>query len=136
MERCGSAVRDRKRARKAPSPQALFDLDRAQSIKTMHEANESGSTEQSQDSSKRVRISQEQTYHAKKTTDTSVTSVVSDEGHGSKQSGHTPTSVGVRDDSDEEEMDYSLEEASSKDPEVESTASDAIPTAKLPGTPG
>ena len=118
------------------SPQALFDLDGAHSIKTMHEANESGSTEQSQDSSKRVRISQEQTYHEKKPTDTSVTSVVSDEGRGSKRSGHTPISVGVRDDSDGEELDFSSEESTSKDQEVESTASDAAPSAESPGTTG
>jgi hypothetical protein len=107
------------------SPQALFDLDGAQSIKTMHEANEGGSVDRSQDSSKRVRIMQADPPK-EKTTDTSVNSVVSDDGH-IPRSGDTPTSVGVREDSEDEEMEYSSKEDSSEDLEIDSTASDAAP---------
>jgi hypothetical protein len=117
------------------SPQALFDLDGTQSIKMMHEANEGGSANRSQDSSKRVRIMQEDPQTEKQTTDTSETSVVSDEGR-TPQSGDTPISVGVREDSDDEEMEYSSEEDSSEDLEIDSTASDAAPAPAPSGTTG
>ena len=78
------------------SQQALFDLDGAQSIKTMHKANENTSIAQSQDSSKRVRILQGHPSNGRAPADNSESSVVSEEGRGSKRSGHMPKSVGVR----------------------------------------
>lgn len=113
------------------APQALFDLDGAQSVKTMHEANDNASGDQSQESSKRVRISKETKSSDKTMTDNSVSSVVSDEGRGRQRSGHTPPSVGVRVDQDSEESERSVEERSST-----STASDADPTEDLSGTSG
>ena len=115
------------------SPQALFDLDGAQSIKTMHEANDGGSADRSQDSSKRVRIMHDKPPGGNQAADTSETSAVSDEGR-TLRSGDTPTSVGVRDDSDNKEMEYSSKEASSEDLEIDSTASDAAPITESPGT--
>jgi hypothetical protein len=64
------------------APQALFDLDGAQSVKTMHEANDNASGDLSQELSKRVRISKETGTSDKTMTDTSESSVVSDEGAG------------------------------------------------------
>ena len=114
------------------APQALFNLDGAQSVRTMHEANDNASGGHSQESSKRVRISKEAGPSDKTMTDNSESSVVSDEDRGRKRSGHTPTSVGVRVDQDSEESDGSVEETSSQ----ESTASAAVPTDDLSGTSG
>ena len=114
------------------APQALFDLDGAQSVNTMHEANDNTSGDQSQESSKRVRISKETTTSNKTMADNSESSVVSDEGRGCQRSGHTPSSVGVRVDQDSEESDRSVEELSSN----ASTASDADPTDDLSGKSG
>ena len=114
------------------APQALFDLDGAQSVKTMHEANDNASGDQSQESSKRVRISKETGTSDKTMTDNSESSVVSDEGRGRQRSGNTPTIVGVRVDQDSEESDRDVEELSSN----ASTASDADPTEDLSGTFG
>ena len=99
----------------------------------MHEANEGGSAEKSQDSSKRVRILNDNPTQGRQTTDTSETSVVLDKGHPNQRSGDMPISVGVREDSDNAEMEYSSEEASSEDQEIDSTASDAAPAAMSPG---
>jgi hypothetical protein len=114
------------------APQALFDLDGTQSIKTMHEANDNASGEHSQESSKRVRISKENEQKETTGTDNSESSVVSDEGRGSKRSGHTPTSDGVRMDQESEDSDQSVEESSSS----ASTASVADPADDLSGTSG
>ena len=114
------------------SPQALFDLDGAQSVKTMHEANDNASGDRSQDSSKRVRISEGTKPTNKPSTDHSESSVVSDEGRGSKRSGHTPTSVGVRTGLESRDEEHSAEELSSSS----STASDAAPSEDLSGTSG
>jgi hypothetical protein len=114
------------------APQALFDLDGAQSVKTMHEANDNASGNQSQELSKRVRISKETGTSEKTMTNNSERSVVSDEGRGRKRSGNTPTSVGVRVDQDSEDSDRSVEEFSSN----ASTASDADPTEDLFGMSG
>jgi hypothetical protein len=113
------------------SQQALFDLDGAQSVKTMHEANDASSADPSQESSKRVRISKEMVDPEKSTTGSSG-SVVSDEGRGNTRSGDTPISVGVRVDEDSQDMDYSTGSSAL----VASTASDADPTEDLPGTDG
>ncbi len=78
---------------------------------------------------------QEDPPNGKQTTDTSETSVVSDDGH-IPRSGDTPTSVGVREDSEDEEMEYSSEEDSSEDLEIDSTASDAAPAPAPSGTTG
>ena len=114
------------------APQALFDLDGAQSIKTMHEANDNASGDQSQESSKRVRISKEVVSSDKTMTDNSENSVVSEEDRESRRSGHTPTSVGVRVDQESEDSDRSVEELSSNT----STASVADPPDDLSGTSG
>ena len=114
------------------SPQALFDLDGTQSVKTMHEANDNASGEHSQESSKRVQISQGTKTGGASTTDNSECSEVSDKGRRSRRSGHTPASVGVRVDQDSQDMEHSAEELSSSS----STASDADPTDDLSGTSG
>jgi len=112
------------------SPQALFDLDGTQSVKTMHEANDNASADPSQDPSKRVRI-QASTGQGKSMSDASSSSVVSDEGRGGKRSGHTPESVEVQEDEDSADMEYDSEEGSES-----STASAANPTTSLPGKTG
>jgi hypothetical protein len=112
------------------SPQALFDLDGTQSVKTMHEANDNASADPSQDSSKRVRI-QETSGQEKSMSDASSSSVVSDEGRGGRRSGHTPKSVEVQEDEDSADMEYDSEEGSDS-----STASAADPTTSLPGKTG
>jgi hypothetical protein len=118
------------------SQQALFDLDGAQSIKTMHETNDVISTDRSQDSSKRVKISSSakdaQTSAADSTGDDSA----SQEDRERKRLGHTPASVGVRDDM-RQEMELSSEEDSfSSAHEASSTASDADPSLNPPGNGG
>jgi hypothetical protein len=85
--------------------QALFDLDGTQSVKTMQEANDNVSADQSQDSLKRVRI-QEMTDKDKLTSDASESSIVSNKGRGGKRLGHAPKSVGVREDEDSVDMEY------------------------------
>ncbi len=114
------------------APQALFDLDGTQSIKTMHEANDNASGEHSQESSKRVRISKENQNKETTRTDNSESSVVSDEGRGSKRSGPTRTSDEVPMNLESEDSDQSVEEISSS----ASTASAADPTDDLSGTSG
>jgi hypothetical protein len=114
------------------APQALFDLDSTQSIKTMHEANDNASGEHSQESSKRVCILKENEQKETTRTDNSESSVVSDEGRGSKRSGHTPTSDGVRMDQESKDLDQSVEESSSS----ASMASAADPADDLSGTSG
>ena len=114
------------------APQALFDLDGAQSIKTMHEANDNASRDQSQESSKRVRISKETGTSDKTMTDNSESSIVSDEGRRRQRSGNTPTSVGVRVDQESEDSDRSVEKLSSN----ASTASAADSPDDLSGTSG
>ena len=114
------------------APHALFDLDGAQSVRTMHEANDNASGDHSQESSKRIRISKEVGPSDKTMTDPSESSVVSDEDRGRKRSGHTPKSVGVRMDQESEESDGSVEEISLQ----ESTASAAVPADDLSGTSG
>jgi hypothetical protein len=95
------------------SPQALFDLDGTQSIKTMHQANDNASGEHSQESSKQVRILKDNENNDKTRTDNSESSVVSDKGRGSRQSGNMPTSDGVRVDQESDDSDQSVEELSS-----------------------
>ena len=114
------------------APQALFDLDGTQSVKTMHEANDNASGEHSQESSKRVRISKDNQQPANTRTDNSESSVVPDEGRGSKRSGLTPTSDEVRINQDIESSDQSIEEVSSS----ASTASAADFDDDLSGTSG
>lgn len=114
------------------APQALFDLDGTQSIKTMHEANDNASGEHSQESSKRVRISKETQHKETTRTDDSERSVVSDEGRGSKRSGPTPTSDEVRMDLESDDSGQSIEEVSS----TASTASAADLAEDLSGTSG
>jgi hypothetical protein len=114
------------------SQQALFDLDGAQSIKTMHEANDSASADPSQESSKRVRISNTTKTQDMSATDSAGNSVVSDEDRVSKRSGDTPPSVGVRVDEDSQDMDYSSEGSNSD----ASSASDAGQAEVTPGTAG
>ena len=114
------------------SQQALFDLDGAQSVKTMHETNDNASADQSQESSKRVRITTEFATQDKSVTDSTNNSVVSDEDRVSKRSGDTPPSVEVRADEDSQDMDYSSEGSASD----ASSASDAGPTEVQPGKAG
>ena len=114
------------------APQVLFDLDGAQSIKTMHKANDNTSGDQSQESSKRVRISKEVVFSDKTMTDNSENSVVSEEDRESRRSGHTPTSVGVRVDEESQDMEYSTGSSAS----VASMASDADPLEVSPGKAG
>jgi hypothetical protein len=117
------------------SQQALFDLDGAQSIKTMHEANDATSTDLLNESSKRVKISQ---YKSNKTPPASRVTHDRDlqEVRNSSRSGHTPPSVGVREDAGQD-MEYSSEEESSSSAQdVNSTASDADPSPHPPGKTG
>ncbi len=113
------------------SQQALFNLDGAQSVKTMHEANDASSADPSQESSKRVRISKN-TANLGKSTTSPGGSVVSDEGRDKSRSGDTPTSVGVRVDEESQDMEYSTGSSAS----VASTASDADPLEVSPGKAG
>ena len=111
------------------SQQALFDLDGAQSIRTIHEANDNDSADPSQESSKRVRIESMKASQDKSTTDSAGNSVVSDEDCVGKRSGDTPPSVGVWVDEDGQDMDYSSEGSASD----ASSASVAGPAEVLPG---
>jgi hypothetical protein len=113
------------------SQQALFDLDGAHSVKTMHETNDNASGDQSQELSKRVRIADKTSTQDKSVSDTSI-SVVSDEDRGSKRPGDTPPSVGVRADENSQDMDYSTEGSASE----ASSASDAGSTEVQPGKAG
>jgi hypothetical protein len=111
---------------------AKEDLDGAQSVKTMHEANNYASADPSQESSKRVRNSNKSNKPEKSITGSSGSSVVLDEGRVGKQSGDTPISVGVRIDKDSQDMEYSTEDSASG----ASTASAADSAEVLPGTTG
>ena len=104
----------------------------APNLSKLHEANDNASGEHSQESSKCVRISKENQKKGTTRTDNSESSVVSDEGRGSKRSGPTPTSDEVRMDLESEDSDQSVEEISSS----ASTASAADPTDDLSGTSG
>jgi hypothetical protein len=128
-------VKQKQGKRSYASQQALFDLDGTQSIKTMHEANDGASTDLSNESSKRVKISQNNSVTAPPGNRAS-NGRVSQEVRNTSRSGHTPPSVGVRDDV-RQDMEYSSEEStSSSGQDANSTASDADPSPHPPGTTG
>jgi hypothetical protein len=79
----------------------------------MHEANDYASADPSQESSKRVRISNKLNEPEKSVTGSSGSSVVSDEGLVGKWLGDTPISVGVWVDKDSQDMEYSTEDSAS-----------------------
>ncbi len=117
------------------SRQALFDLDGSQSVKTMHEANDSQSMDNSQESvTKKVKISQgpKEPKHSA----ASHSGSAQQEDRGSRRSGHTPTSVGVRG-GVERDMEEDSEEGSfSSAQDASSTASVAVLDSHQPGKAG
>jgi hypothetical protein len=116
---------------------ALFDLDGAQSIKTMHQAHDMASTDNSTTPSKRVRISNHKSKNSNNASDGSESSPGSLEGRGSRRQGHTPRSVEVREDGLDPDMESVADDKQSvSSQEATSTASDADQGQHFPGTSG
>ena len=116
------------------SRQALFDLDGTPSVKTMHEAHDNASMDTSQGSTtKRAKPSIHPDEDKPSAADTEESAVQED--RGGKRSGHTPRSVGVREDV-ERDTESSEEESFDSANEASFTASVAAFETHRPGTAG
>jgi hypothetical protein len=128
--------KDKSSKRAYASQNALFDLDEAQSVKTMHEAYNNGGANTANTPSKRVRILQQEDQQQNSAAESFEESSGPHEDRGSRRLGHTPKSVGVRGDISSDKESTSESSHSDASQEAIFTASVADQIDHLPGTDG